>query len=43
MSPWLGAAPLKLKPMTENTPSMSGSFKQNLLRLSRDRARVFQR
>ena len=28
MSPWLGAAPLKLKPMTENTPSMSGSFKR---------------
>ena len=26
ISPWFGAAPLKLKPMTENTPSMSGSL-----------------
>ena len=23
--PWFGAAPLKLKPITENTPSTSGS------------------
>ena len=28
ISPWFGAAPLKLKPMTEKTPSMSGSFKR---------------
>src|SRR4051812_24510241 len=26
ISPWFGAAPLKLKPMTENTPSTSGSL-----------------
>ena len=41
--PWFGAAPLKLKPATENTPSTSGCAMQDLLGLLRDVRRVLER
>ena len=43
MMPWFGAAPPKLKPMTENSAIDVGIRHQDLLRLPRDAAGVLER